>query len=284
VLLVLVATVAAALVGWELAGRRVDVPKVVGASPGAAQAAISKAHLTARISATPTYSETVPKGAVAALQPGPGHSVSRGTTVTITLSLGPERYTVPTVTKLALADAVSALRVAHLRPGPQSPAYSDTVPAGVVVSSDPTPGVLVKPDTSVALVVSRGPAPVNPPNVAGLPPVAAQTALQKVGLRVTTSNDFNNTVPVGQVIAITPSTGLHRTQIVTLHVSKGPQMVRIPADIENYSPGYAKQVLQSLGLSVSIRSFPGLDSSLLTVRPSGGSLVRVGSQVTLFLY
>jgi hypothetical protein len=62
-------------------------------------------------------------------------------------------------------------------------------------------------------------------------------------------------------------------------------MVTIPYGIENDSPGYAKQVLQSLGLVVQTHSyFPGLDSSILTVRPGGGSYVRVGSQVSIYLY
>jgi serine/threonine-protein kinase len=204
--------------------------------------------------------------------------------VTLALSLGPERYTVPTVTKLALADAVGALRVAHLQVGGQTNDYNDTVPAGAIVSSTPQAGVLAKPDTPVALVVSRGPAPVTAPNLKNLTPAAAQTALQKLGLRVTQTSEFSETVSIGGVIGITPTTGLYRTQAVSLRISKGPQLVQIPSGIENVSPGYAKQLLSSLGLNVAIRSFPGLDSSILTVRPGPGSLVRLGSQVTIFLY
>ena len=59
---------------------------------------------------------------------------------------------------------------------------------------------------------------------------------------------------------------------MTLSVSKGPQMVTIPLGLDNDSPGYAKQVLQNLGLVVQTHSyFPGLDSSILAIRPGPGS-------------
>jgi hypothetical protein len=62
-------------------------------------------------------------------------------------------------------------------------------------------------------------------------------------------------------------------------------MVTIPLGLDNDSPGYAKQVLQNLGLVVQTHSyFPGLDSSILAIRPGPGSYVRVGSEVSIYLY
>ncbi len=147
------------------------------------------------------------------------------------------------------------------------------------------PAQQVKAQTHIAIVVSNGPAPVAVPKLTGLTGDQAKSQLQKLGLKVNVTQDFNDTVAIGQVIGLTPSKNLHRTQTVSLSVSKGPQMVTIPHGIENDSPGYAKQVLQSLGLNVQTHSyFPGLDSSILAVRPGGGSYVRVGSQVSIYLY
>jgi beta-lactam-binding protein with PASTA domain len=175
--------------------------------------------------------------------------------------------------------------VSHLRAGKQTLAFSDTVPANAIISFTPPAGTQAKPDTAIDLVVSQGPKPVKLPKLTGLTGADAQRALQKLGLKVTVTQDFSDTVNIGFVIGATPTTGLHRTQAVTLSVSKGPQVVTIPPGIENDSPGFAKQVLQSLGLNVVTHSyFPGLDSSILTVRPSGGTVVRVGSQVSIYLY
>ncbi len=284
-LLLLVASLAAGLIGWQLAGRHSAVPSVVGKTPDAAQTALRKAHLTPQIATVSVYSETVKKGDVAVVSPPSGRRLSRGAVVTLTLSLGPERYTVPTVLRLSLADAVSALRVAHLHPDTPTGAYNDTIANGNVISINPAPGTSVKPQTPVAIVVSKGPAPVTVPKLSGLTGDQAKAQLVKLGLKVTVTNDFNDTVAIGQVIGITPAKNLHRTQTVSLSVSKGPAMVTIPPGLDNDRPGYAKQVLESLGLVVKTHSyFPGLDSSILAIRPSPGSYVRVGSEVSIYLY
>ncbi len=283
-LVLVVASLAAALIGWRLAGQHVVVPSVLGKSPAAAESELQASHLKSQLAAVPVYSETAKKGTIAAADPAPGKHASRGALVTLRLSLGPERYTVPTVTGLKLGDAVSALRIAHLHADTPTQAYSDTVASGAVVSTDPVAGKSVKPDTHVAIVQSQGPAPVTAPKVAGMSGTAALAALQKLGLKVTTDQEFSETVPTGQAIALTPSSGLHRTQPVKLTISKGPQYVLIPGDIENWSPDHAKQYLQSLGLKVATYSFPGLDSSILNVKPSPGTYVRLNSQVTIYLY
>jgi serine/threonine-protein kinase len=284
-LILILASLAAGLVGWQLAGRHVAVPSVLGKSPEAAQAAVHKAHLSPQLASVSVYSETVKKGDVAAVSPPAGRRLARGAVVTLTLSLGPERYTVPTVLKLPLADAVSALRVAHLHPETPTAAYSDTIPTGNVISIAPLAGTSAKPQTPIAIVISKGPAPVAVPKLSGLTGDAAKAKLQKLGLKVTVTSDFSDNVAIGQVIGITPSKNLHRTQTVSLSVSKGPQMVTIPLGLDNDSPGYAKQVLQNLGLVVQTHSyFPGLDSSILAIRPGPGSYVRVGSEVSIYLY
>ncbi|MCW2549861.1 MAG: protein kinase [Mycobacterium sp.] len=282
--LLLAITVAAGLIGWQLAGRRTTVPTVIGKSPAAAQAVLQGAHLKPQVGAAPVYSETVTKGQVAATDPAAGHRLKRGAAVTLKLSLGPERYTVPTVTGLKVAAAISSLSVAHLSPHTPKPAYSDTVASGLVISIDPPAGKLVKPKTPVTIVVSKGPQPVTAPKITDLSGDAAKAALEKVGLKVTVVEAFSTTVDTGTAIGLKPATGLHRMQAVTLTVSKGPQMVYIPSDIENDSPSHAESVLEGLGLTVAKYSFPGLDSRILNVKPNPGSSVPIGSQVTIYLY
>jgi serine/threonine protein kinase/beta-lactam-binding protein with PASTA domain len=283
-LVVVLAALAAGLVGWQLATRTVPVPNVLGKSPAAAQSELQSAHLTPHLVAVQVYSETAKKGTVAAVDPAPGKRINRGADVAVSVSLGPERYTVPTVTELKLADAVSALRVAHLHAETPTTIYHDTVPKGSVVSIDPTPGKLVKPDTAIAIVVSDGPAPVTAPKVAGLQAQAALDKLVKLGLKVTTTYDFSETVDSGQVIGIIPATGLHRMQSVKLSVSKGPQLVVVPYDIEDVPASIAKAELRALGLKVSTLSAPGFGSSVAKSLPGPGTSVRIGSEVTLVLY
>ena len=67
---------------------------------------------------------------------------------------------VPNVVNLTQAAASAAIASAGLTVGTVSTAPSTTVPAGSVISQNPSGGTLVSPGSAVALVVSSGPPPV----------------------------------------------------------------------------------------------------------------------------
>ena len=77
---------------------------------------------------------------------------------------------------------------------------------------------------------------------------AAKTALQKLGLKVTVSRRSATPSTPASPSASTRPPDCTAPQPVTLTVSKGPQLVYIPSDIENCSPDHAKSYLQGLGL------------------------------------
>ena len=58
---------------------------------------------------------------------------------------------------------------------------SATVPAGNVISQNPTAGTSVAAGSAVNLVVSTGPAPVTVPDVVGQTQAAATTAITRRG-------------------------------------------------------------------------------------------------------
>ena len=71
--------------------------------------------------------------------------------------LGPgATATVPSVQGRTQAEAVSAVRKAALDPK-VTEAFSEKVPTGVVISTDPGAGQTVRRGSDVALVVSKGP-------------------------------------------------------------------------------------------------------------------------------
>ena len=97
VLLVL-ALVLALLVGggayWLGWARYTSTPGVLGMAQDDAQAKLEAAGLKVEY-ADPAYSETVPDGRVITTDPGPGERVLDDGTITVTVSLGKERYDVP---------------------------------------------------------------------------------------------------------------------------------------------------------------------------------------------
>ncbi len=283
VLTVVLLAVVGGLVGWKLATRTVAVPFVIGQAPAAAQAALTDKHLKAHVSDVQVYSETVKRGDVAATDPLPGDDVKRGTDVTLRVSLGPERYSVPAITDRTVSYANDALKIARLKPGDVTKVWSDTVEADVVISASPAAGTSVKADTPVDYTVSKGPQPVELPKLDGLTGDQAKLALTKLGLKVTVTSEFSETVTFNQVIGVNPSKDLHRTDTVTLTISKGPPLVQIPSDIKSYNPANAQRYLESLGLKVATYNIPGLKSRVIGTDPDPGTMVRVGSTVTLVL-
>jgi len=133
----------------------VDVPDVVGMSQAGAEAAIVAASLTVG-NVTTANSETVPAGDVISQDPAGGASVAAGTAVDIVVSLGAE-VIVPDVVGLTQAAAEAAITAANLTVGNVTTENHASVPAGDVISQDPSSGTSVGEGSAVDLVVSDGP-------------------------------------------------------------------------------------------------------------------------------
>ena len=215
--------------------------------------------------------------------PGAGADVHRGSTVRLTVSKGPERYSVPDLVRRSRAEAQRQLAAQRLRVGPVTEAYDETVPAGQVISTDPEARTSVKRDTSVALVLSKGREPIDVVDWTGRSADTAVTSLTNAGLTVdATAQEYSTTVPKGSVIRQDPASGtLFRGGKVTLVVSKGPELVKVP-DVERKQEDEARAILERAGFKVEVQRFLG--GAFGTVRlqdPEGGSMAPKGSTVTL---
>lgn len=113
----------------------------------------------------------------------PGTRTTRGTTVTLTLSQGPEPVTVSSVVGATLADAEDQLKGDGLKVK-TTKAYSDTVPEGSVISQDPLSGDKAYKGDTVTLKVSKGHAPVVVPNVERTGFADAKKTLEDLGFVV----------------------------------------------------------------------------------------------------
>jgi beta-lactam-binding protein with PASTA domain len=206
----------------------------VNLAQAAAQTAITNAGLAVG-TITQANSPTVPVGSVISQNPVAGASVAPGSSVALVISLGPANVSVPNVVNLAQAAAQTAITNAGLAVGTITQANSPTIAVGKVISQNPVSGASVAPGSSVALVISLGPANVNVPNVVNLAQAAAQTAITNAGLVVGTVTQSNSpTVPVGSVISQNPVSGasVAPSTPVDLVVSLGPGGGPQPASIE----------------------------------------------------
>lgn len=106
---------------------------------------------------TPQASATVPAGEIISQNPLAGTPVSPGSAVNIVVSTGAGGTIVPNVVNLTQSAATAAITGAGLVLGAVTQATSPSVPAGSVISQNPTAGTSVAPGSAVALLVSLGP-------------------------------------------------------------------------------------------------------------------------------
>lgn len=140
----------------------VVMPDLAGLTRAEAEAAVVAAGLVVE-RVIDVYSDDVPAGQVADQTPVAGSTVTAGSPVTISVSLGPQpaqspgTIAVPDVVGRTQADALAALQQSGLG-AVVSELASETVPAGQVIAQAPQAGVVVNAGATVTVVVSTGPA------------------------------------------------------------------------------------------------------------------------------
>lgn len=135
------------------------------------------------------------------------------------------QVSVPSVVGDTQAAATTAITGAKLTVGTVTQASSATVASGSVVSQTPAAATSAASGSSVALVVSSGPAPVTIPNVVGDTQAVATTAITGAGLKVgTLTQATSSTIPKGDVVSENPVAGMNVASgsAVALVISTGP--------------------------------------------------------------
>jgi eukaryotic-like serine/threonine-protein kinase len=163
---------------------------------------------------------------------------------------------VPKVSGLTRPEAVAMLRGAGYRVRVQpGPLYSETVPEGKVLRSNPAGGLRLATGKTVLLTLSAGPQRYQVPLVRGKSFDAARSQLAAIGpVRVVNvpHQVFNVTVPAGAVIRTDPHAGTQvtRSTLIDVWVSKGPPQVGIP-DVSGLTFEQARHRLRKAGFATA---------------------------------
>jgi eukaryotic-like serine/threonine-protein kinase len=250
------------------------MPAVVDLPEEQARAALDAEELDPVV--RQAFSEEVPAGVVISADAQAGTQLRHGTDVELVVSQGPERYAVPALEGSTLDRARATLEEGNLALGSSTEEFHETVPAGQVVSSSPPAGEQLPPGGTVDVVVSRGQAPVDVPDVTGRPQNEATALLTAAGLtpQVAPEPVFHDEVPEGSVVGQSPGpSSVERGTTVTLTISRGPETVTVP-DVVGRQFRAAEQELQGLGLVVRREDIAG--GFFGTVREQS---VEAGTQV-----
>lgn len=287
--LLLVAVLVAAAVGvggwWFGSGRYIDVPAVVSLRQDAAVQKLEAAGLKAEIG-DPRYSETVPAGVVISTDPGAGSQVLEADTVTLTVSRGQERYTLPELTGLTVDRATAEIEALNLTVGSSTERFSESVEAGVVIASKPGADTVLSRGAVVDLVVSKGRRPIQVGRWVGDAYDEVAAKLERRGLTTdVTDEQYSDTVPEGAIIAQVPLGGtLFKGDQVRFTVSLGPELVEVPNVVASGVEAATDQ-LTALGFDVDTREAAGYLGLgyVFSMDPGAGEKVPKGSTITLSL-
>ncbi|MGP7961106.1 Stk1 family PASTA domain-containing Ser/Thr kinase [Sanguibacter sp. A247] len=284
---VLVAALAGGATLWWASwgpGAYTTVPTgLLGAEADAAAAALTTLGLHADTSQT-AHADDVPAGSVISVDPKEGAEIHREGTVRLVVSLGILMRTVPDSLVGATADKAHALLAeAQLEAAPDVLVHDDSTPRGVVMSVDQTEGASVAHSTVVTLTVSDGPAPVTVPQVVESTSKNASATLKSVGLEVEVKKEFSETVPKGAVISQSPeaSSAAHRTDTVTIVVSKGPPLVEVP-NVVGLTATDAEAALRAAGFVPDIKQqWGGLFDRVRFQSEKAGEKIPKGSTISI---
>ncbi|MTV26194.1 PASTA domain-containing protein [Nitriliruptoraceae bacterium ZYF776] len=196
--------------------RTFELPPLAGAERDEAVAALREENL--EVTVDERYDEQVAEGLVIASDPEARTVVEETSTVTLTVSLGREPLDVPDVRGQALEAAQSALRDAELTSEVAGRTFSSDVPEGAVVSQDPGPDATRYRGDTVELVISRGPEPIEVPNLRGDPVAEAVATLESLGfdVEVERQGGFGAFLRPGRVYDQDPGPGATRVPGTTI--------------------------------------------------------------------
>ncbi len=275
----------AAYAGWWLGiGRYTSTPGVINLPVQSADAKLEAAGLDLKV-AEKQFSESVTAGSVISTDPEGGDRIVEGSTVNAVVSLGPERYEVPTLREKELSEVGTLLEEHHLTLGQVTPVYNEVIKKGFVISADPTAGTELRPDAPVDVLVSRGPKPIKIPDFTGKKADRAETRLTELGFTVNRTEENSDTVDKGTVISQDPDKGEGiKDDEIDLVVSKGPVMVEVPS-LKAMSVTDATQTLAGLGFRIDVRRndlYVGLDR-VLQQSPGSGEYLPKGSTVIVYV-
>jgi eukaryotic-like serine/threonine-protein kinase len=280
--LALVAVLAYLILSGVLATDKKQVPRVTGKQLVEARAIMERAGFdveTERVQSEQPFDQVLDQ------DPNGGEEADAGSKVTLEVSGGPGEVLVPAVEHLTEVQAVREIHKAGLEVT-TDPEFSDKVKKGFAIRTVPKEGASVTKGTRVRLLVSQGPEQVSVPDVTGLSRDSAESRLRDAHLAVEVDELDSEDVPEGDVISQDPGAGakLPRGSTVKITVSTGKPQVTVP-DVVGMKEAKANSALSRAGLT-PVRAErevtdPTQDGVVIEERPSSGSQVDKGSQVTI---
>ena len=197
------------VVSSGLVGSKKAIPDVSGMSETEAQNKLEDAGF--KVTSSFQYDDSVESGKVISTTPEAGTKAEKGSTVTMLVSQGSNKKTVPDVRGMADATAQSTIKSYGFNVGTVTYDYSDSVEKGMVISQTVEPGTKASAGTSISITVSNGPKPeekIEVQSFVGQQESALKSWASSKGLYTNISDSqYSDSYTKGCIISMTPSSG-----------------------------------------------------------------------------
>ena len=197
------------VVSSGLVGSKKAIPDVSGMSETEAQNKLEDAGF--KVTSSFQYDDSVESGKVISTTPEAGTKAEKGSTVTMLVSQGSNKKTVPDVRGMADATAQSTIKSYGFNVGTVTYDYSDSVEKGMVISQTVEPGTKASAGTSISITVSNGPKPeekIEVQSFVGQQESALKSWASSKGLYTNISDSqYSDSYAKGCIISMTPSSG-----------------------------------------------------------------------------
>ena len=200
--------------------------------------------------------------------------------------LGVGKISVPSLVGLTQSEASKSVADLGLAIEVIEEFFSEDIPKGKIISSQPGGGGKVSPGGVVGLIISKGQERIEIPNLEGLTP---DIALQKIGELGLTAGDINEIfdmkIEKGNVIRTDPKAGekVKRKAIVNLDVSKGIEKVGLVSYVGKGGDEALSELTNS-GFDVNV-SYKFSDNifkgQVISQSPDKSDSIDLGSKVEL---
>ena len=207
------------------------LPNVVGKTFEDATVALKKEGFPAQQGES-RFHKTIRANIVLQEDPPAGSRQKLGTNVVLALSAGQKTAEVPVTTNMSQQQARISIENTGLVMGGVTEQLSDA-PRGLVIATSPPAGTKVELPGTVDIVLSKGPATVNMPDLYGRSVGEARSMVEQIGLRISgVSRDTSSLQPENTVIRQMPAAGqtISAGGAVSLTVSHFPPPPSIRID------------------------------------------------------
>ncbi|MDQ4045738.1 MAG: PASTA domain-containing protein [Actinomycetota bacterium] len=284
IVILVIAALLATGAGWFFGmgpGSPGTVPSVANRTVAEAQQLLLAAGFQSSIQ--DVFDDDVRAGLVVGSEPKAGTEIRKYQQVSLFVSKGPQLFPLPQLAGKSLDAAKEALNRAEMALGKIIEKFDEETPAGTVLAQAPAAAAQVKHGTPVSLTVSKGPQPIPVPDVRGAEQSAAFRTIEAAGLVAVvadkTVNDRN--IPEGAVVRQEPASGtLTRGSTVTLTISAGPKLVKVPNYIGEQVTD-AREALEKRGFEVRVNNILGGFFGTVRDQDPVDAEVPEGSVVTL---